>query len=530
MADAKISYDYFGINPSFSTATQLRDALLAAYPDAEFFRGPITGVRVGYDIDAAPAWGWLKQLLRTRTDWWPAVGIAVQHAAQDGGEMARQAVADLLATCEESAVLLEWTEPVAAQWPDTRTSASSGCNVPDARLADLVARQHTALAERERAPVAIPGLPERDAKTAEELESLLTISLEQIPEGPWYWLVSELIYHPWIRPLMPAICEKFSRRDSRQLRGMLDWLFDQHDLWRHFELLDDWSQQEPAWWNESLNPGHGYRNPLRMKLVPDARILGHLVWGARKSAVMQRETPPIVDLPANPSFGGPARAPFAPRRSAAPPSPVSSPLVSSPASADESSWGEASRTLAQPPALPPSPTSGSSRPLPSPSSPSTSLARGSLGGDGFRAPTPAITFAQHHAAIVQLLVLDETRVASVDRDRVALIWDPQTAAVISRLQLLPNAILYSLSSTQQGVAYVTQDADGIAAHTLATAIAVAAPFVASRHGNQVLRWDLRTRMCSGAWTAPTTLTAIDIRADGAVLTGEANGVVTVLRW
>jgi hypothetical protein len=63
----------------------------------------------------------------------------------------------------------------------------------------------------------------------------------------------------------------------------------------------------------------------------------------------------------------------------------------------------------------------------------------------------------------------------------------------------------------------------------ATAVAIAAPFVASLHGNQVLRWHLETAACTGAWTASTTLAAIDIRSDGAVLAGEASGAVTLLR-
>lgn len=78
-----------------------------------------------------------------------------------------------------------------------------------------------------------------------------------------------------------------------------------------------------------------------------------------------------------------------------------------------------------------------------------------------------------------------------------------------------------------GDTYATlRDARAVVA---ASEIAIAAPFVASRHGNLVLRWDLRTRACTGAWTASTTLTAIDVRADGEVLASEADGVVTVLR-
>jgi hypothetical protein len=44
---------------SFSTASELRDALLAAYPGVEFFGAPVTGSPRGRDYDAAPAWaGW----------------------------------------------------------------------------------------------------------------------------------------------------------------------------------------------------------------------------------------------------------------------------------------------------------------------------------------------------------------------------------------------------------------------------------------------------------------------------------------
>jgi hypothetical protein len=95
------------------------------------------------------------------------------------------------------------------------------------------------------------------------------------------------------------------------------------------------------------------------------------------------------------------------------------------------------------------------------------LASGSLGEGEARAPAPVRTFAHHRAAIVQLVVVEEARVASVDRDRVALIWDPQTAAVIARSQLPDNAIACSLSSTREGLAYVAQDAGGLAIHAFA---------------------------------------------------------------
>ena len=72
MAANKISYSYAaGVYPQFSTVAELRDASLASYPDAEYFKAPVVGVNRD---DTAPAWGWLATLLRTRTDWWAVHG------------------------------------------------------------------------------------------------------------------------------------------------------------------------------------------------------------------------------------------------------------------------------------------------------------------------------------------------------------------------------------------------------------------------------------------------------------------------
>ncbi|MBA3465026.1 MAG: hypothetical protein H0T46_34140 [Deltaproteobacteria bacterium] len=60
-------------------------------------------------------------------------------------------------------------------------------------------------------------------------------------------------------------------------------------------------------------------------------------------------------------------------------------------------------------------------------------------------------------------------------------------------------------------------------------VAIAPPFAASLHGNQVLRWDLRTKACTGAWEALTALSSVDVRVDGTVVTGDIGGTVTLLR-
>jgi hypothetical protein len=98
--------------------------------------------------------------------------------------------------------------------------------------------------------------------------------------------------------------------------------------------------------------------------------------------------------------------------------------------------------------------------------PPITLARASLNGDGFKPPTPALTFAEHHAAIVRLLVLDRKRVVSVDRDRVALLWNPRTRAVTTRHELPEHAILPSVFATGSGLAYLAHEPGALVVHAL----------------------------------------------------------------
>ena len=84
-----------------TSTSELRHALLASYPDAARFGAPI--VASNRD-DTAAAGSWLMGLLRKRSDGWPAIGIALQHAAQDGGDLARGALADLLESFQQTIV------------------------------------------------------------------------------------------------------------------------------------------------------------------------------------------------------------------------------------------------------------------------------------------------------------------------------------------------------------------------------------------------------------------------------------------
>jgi hypothetical protein len=308
----KISYSYHGgVKPSFSTIAELRDALLASYPAAAYYGAPVVGI---HRDDTAPAWGWVQRLVQTRTDWWPAVGIALQHAAQDGGDLARIALADLLECYQETVVLLEWTEPIARQWPDVVAGKSGAAfGQPDYRLATIVVGQRTLWDSQRSTEIGIEGIGpggkylHADVNTAADLEALLATSAKAGKpsggEGPWSWLLHELLFHHEMQPWVPAACAKFAAGSDAEVRAMLDWFAEDHDLWRCLDLLEGWSVSPPPWWNESVDTKpRGWRHPIREGHVTGTKILGEVAIGALSSARGQAGTHPIVDLA--PIFGG----------------------------------------------------------------------------------------------------------------------------------------------------------------------------------------------------------------------------------
>jgi hypothetical protein len=291
----KISYAYANSQYAFSTAAELRDALLASYPGAAYLGAPI--VLVNRD-DPAPAWGWVRELLRTRTDWWPALGIALQHAAQDGGDNARIALADLLEGFQEAVVLLEWTEGIAKQWPDAKAGITgTSLGRPDYRLETIVAGQRKLWNGQQGAEVSIEGLGPGntyltvDVKTAADLEALLATSAKAGGDAPWSWLFSELLFHHRMQPWVPAACAKFAAGSDAEVRAMLDWFSEQHDLWRYVDLLEAWSRTPPPWWSAPAAKKH---HPIRGSA--DAKTLGDVASGVLSRALGQAGTSPTVDL------------------------------------------------------------------------------------------------------------------------------------------------------------------------------------------------------------------------------------------
>jgi hypothetical protein len=293
-----------------STTSELRDALLASYPDAAYFGAPVVAVNRG--DETAAAWTWLLGLVRKRTGWWPALGIALQHAAQDGGELARTALADFLESYQHSIARLEWTEPMAKLWPDVRaTCRGTGFGEPDYRLATIITAQRALwdLSQTDTRMSVEGAAPDGDwlivdVQTQSDLESLLAASarVEKYSggNGPWHWVLSQLVFRPSLEPMMVGACAKLAAGSDVEVRAMLDWFFEEHDLWRYVDLLDGWNRTPPAWWKaaaDTIPPG--WRFPIRAE---NAKTLGEVAVRALSRAREQTATKMTIDLP--PVFGG----------------------------------------------------------------------------------------------------------------------------------------------------------------------------------------------------------------------------------
>lgn len=251
-------------------------------------------------------------LVHKRSDWWPAIGIALQHAANDGGDLARGALADFLESFQHSIVLLEWTEPMAKLWPDARaTERGTSFGEPDYRLATIIASQRASWELWQTdTRLAVEGIgPDgdwlvADVQTQADLESLLATSakVEKYSggEGPWYWVRSKLMFRPALEPMMVGACAKLAAGSDVEVRAMLDWFFEEHDLWRYVDLLEGWSRTPPSWWNEPADiVPPGWRFPIRAE---GAKTLGEVALRALKRARAQAAAKMTIDLPR--LFGG----------------------------------------------------------------------------------------------------------------------------------------------------------------------------------------------------------------------------------
>jgi hypothetical protein len=297
------------VNPEFATASQLRDCLLASYPSAAFFGAPLVG-GAHWD-DTLPAWGWVVDLIRMRSDWWRPLGIAVEHATRDD-DMARRALADFCAGFTESIVLLPWTKNIAASWPDVVASSSgTGWGSADKRLASIIRDQEKYVADIQSPDVFLDGYgkggkPIKARLTNEdELRTLLADSAragrfhQAGTVGPWSWLGFEIIRRgEWMWDALVHVTATMDHANEHVVCAALDWFSEQRDLWRFQNVLAGWHAKPPAWSTTPVTTKpKAWQRKMRVLTWHEPQTLGDVARQALWRAVQQHNTPPVVDLP-----------------------------------------------------------------------------------------------------------------------------------------------------------------------------------------------------------------------------------------
>ncbi len=310
LATATIKLRYaVGVAPEFSTTAELRDSLLASYPDAAAFGKPVVAVDRESTV---PAWGWVIELLKKRSDWLPSIGIALQHAARDGGDLARRALFDLMGDFHESVALLPWTAPLARTWSDLSAErTATGFGEPEFRFDSIARDQERYLAAARTSSIVLLKygkngdlIAREPFATEADLQAVLDESARagEFPggdKGPWSWVAFQLLIKgAWMRPAFVHLVTTLDTSITPHLYALLDWFSEESDLWQFVALLDGWIAKPPPWWGKlAETKPKGWKRDLRSAYWPNVKTLGDVVQETRKLAAMQVATPPVDDLP-----------------------------------------------------------------------------------------------------------------------------------------------------------------------------------------------------------------------------------------
>lgn len=80
--------------------------------------------------------------------------------------------------------------------------------------------------------------------------------------------------------------------------ALLDWFFEEQDLWRFVDLLQGWHANPPSWWSTPAETTPtGWKRNMRSAHWPDVKMLGDVATEVLRRAKWQVATPPVVDLP-----------------------------------------------------------------------------------------------------------------------------------------------------------------------------------------------------------------------------------------
>jgi len=294
---------------SFSTAAELALALERALDEGRGYGDPI--VRVGFD-DSEPAWRFLDRVIAERSDWLPAVGLALQHAAWRGDGFTRQALVEFLASVRRSVALLPWTEPLAGVLgavQGRRAGLFWGRDLADLTLRAVVDAHLAWRAEVDAPAWQLPLAGWRS--TRKDLFALaspadLDAAAERARRGaftptewgdsPIAWLHLAAVARPWVDDWGVGWVRRALNGDADLRTLAFEWLLDGRDLWRHLAVLDGLRARPPAWWNLSVHDRPaGWKRGLRLART-DQVTLGVLVGRLVARGRAQADTPPVCDL------------------------------------------------------------------------------------------------------------------------------------------------------------------------------------------------------------------------------------------
>lgn len=291
----------------FSTTSELVACLGDALSEASYTGGPF----LMEGPDAVPAWRWLGELARLRTDWRDDIGIALQHAAGQN-ELSRRALADLVANDRATTVLLPYTEPLVARFGTARAtqSATGFGGQREPTFADVI-RDQRAFFDLVTSPArevildAGKAKPELvDVPDIASLEALLTRTATRGTwyqtawgDGPWGWLHEETLFRAWVPDALPDLMAAMLGRGEAEVVSALDWLSDGFDPQRFLKLLEGFTNARPPWWDVTakLKPT-GWKRPIRPATWQGVKTLGDIATRLRTRARDAAVTAPKRDL------------------------------------------------------------------------------------------------------------------------------------------------------------------------------------------------------------------------------------------
>lgn len=296
----------------FDSIPGLASALEHSLEEGRSYGYPV--VRVGFD-DSEPAWMWLDQLLRERSDWQNGLALAIEQVVGRGDGFVRTAFVDFLANVKRSVALRPLLRRMCSGLDNpagTRSSFGWGVDADGRpRLEAVLRAQDKWIQEFSDPGYALllegthgPNISCLPLRNPDELRALVLRSIArgrfnqtEWGNGPLAWLHLAVLIRPWVDNELPALAASLFKGSAGERAGAIDWLLDGRDLWRYCDQLSLLCESKPRWLEApATEKPPGWQRAIRVPRQPPlttGQVLGILL-GRAKS---QRDSPPPVSSP-----------------------------------------------------------------------------------------------------------------------------------------------------------------------------------------------------------------------------------------